>query len=98
MSNNKSVKGVTGGHNVLGKNTQGIPARPSYDLSEMLFSSFFHFLALVFRGKASLYNRGLAVLKLNSIDQAGLKLRNPPASASQVLGFKGVHHHQAWQG
>ena len=26
-------------------------------------------------------------------DQAGLKLRNLPASASQVLTFKGVNHH-----
>jgi hypothetical protein len=25
----------------------------------------------------------------HSVDQAGLKLRNPPASASQVLGLKG---------
>ncbi len=34
----------------------------------------------------------LAVLELtlfwNSVDQAGLELRNPPASASQVLGLK----------
>ena len=30
----------------------------------------------------------LAVLELTSIDQAGLELRNPPASASQVLGLK----------
>ena len=29
----------------------------------------------------------LAVLEL-TVDQAGLKLRNPPASASQVLGLK----------
>jgi hypothetical protein len=29
----------------------------------------------------------LAVLEL-SVDQAGLELRNPPASASQVLGLK----------
>jgi hypothetical protein len=32
----------------------------------------------------------LAVLELTlySVDQAGLELRNPPASASQVLGLK----------
>jgi hypothetical protein len=30
----------------------------------------------------------LADLGLNSVDQAGLELRNPPASASQVLGLK----------
>jgi hypothetical protein len=27
----------------------------------------------------------------HSVDQAGLELRNPPASASQVLGLKGHH-------
>jgi hypothetical protein len=30
----------------------------------------------------------LAVLELNFVDQAGLELRNPPASASRVLGLK----------
>ncbi|GAB1292546.1 Transmembrane protein 41B [Apodemus speciosus] len=30
-----------------------------------------------------------AVLELTSVDQAGLELRNPPASASQVLGLQG---------
>jgi hypothetical protein len=30
----------------------------------------------------------LAVLELIFVDQAGLELRNPPASASQVLGLK----------
>jgi hypothetical protein len=30
----------------------------------------------------------LAVLELNSVDQAGLELRNPPASASPVLGLR----------
>ena len=29
------------------------------------------------------------------VDQVGLELRDHPASASQVLGFKGMHHH-AW--
>jgi hypothetical protein len=30
----------------------------------------------------------LAILKLTLVDQAGPELRNPPASASQVLGLK----------
>ena len=30
----------------------------------------------------------LAVLELTFVDQAGLELRNPPASASRVLGLK----------
>jgi hypothetical protein len=34
----------------------------------------------------------LAVLEL-TVDQAGLELRNPSASASQVLGSKVVRHH-----
>jgi hypothetical protein len=29
----------------------------------------------------------------HSVDQAGLELRNLPASASQVLGIKGLRHH-----
>ena len=29
----------------------------------------------------------------HSVDQAGLALRNPPASASQSAGITGVHHH-----
>jgi hypothetical protein len=30
----------------------------------------------------------LAVLELTFVDQAGLELRNPPASASRMLGLK----------
>ena len=29
----------------------------------------------------------------HSVDQGGLELRNPPASASASAGIKGVHHH-----
>jgi hypothetical protein len=39
-----------------------------------------------FRGWLSLYSPGCPVT--HSVDQAGLELRNPPASASQVLGLK----------
>jgi hypothetical protein len=49
----------------------------------MLFSFFF----LVFRDRVSLYSPGCP--GTHSVDQAGLKLRNSPASASQVLGLKG---------
>jgi hypothetical protein len=41
---------------------------------------------LVFRDRVSLYS--LDCPGTHSVDQAGLELRNPPASASQVLGFK----------
>jgi hypothetical protein len=41
---------------------------------------------LVFRDRVSLYSPGCP--GTHSVDQAGLEFRNPPASASQVLGFK----------
>jgi hypothetical protein len=41
---------------------------------------------LVFRDSVSLYSPGCP--GAHFVDQAGLKLRNPPASASQVLGLK----------
>jgi hypothetical protein len=43
-------------------------------------------LVLVFRDRVSLYSPGCP--GTHSVDQAGLKLRNLPASASQVLGLK----------
>jgi hypothetical protein len=49
---------------------------------------FFFFLSVcfVFRDRVSLCSLGCP--GTHSIDQAGLELRNPPASASQVLGLK----------
>jgi hypothetical protein len=41
---------------------------------------------LVFRDRVSLCRPGCP--GIHSVDQAGLKLRDPPASASQVLGLK----------
>jgi hypothetical protein len=41
---------------------------------------------LVFRGRVSLWSPGWP--GTHSVDQAGLELRNPSASASQVLGSK----------
>jgi hypothetical protein len=41
---------------------------------------------LVFQDKVSLCSLGCP--GTHSVDQAGLKLRNPPASASQVMGLK----------
>jgi hypothetical protein len=48
-----------------------------------LFFTFFFF----FGDRVSLYSPGC--LGTHFIDQAGLELRNPPASASQVSGLKG---------
>ena len=48
------------------------------------FIIFFSFL--VFRDRVSLCSPGCP--RTHSVDRAGLELRNPPASASQVLGLK----------
>jgi hypothetical protein len=41
---------------------------------------------MVFRDRVSLYSSGCP--GTHFVDQAGLELRNPPASASRVLGLK----------
>jgi hypothetical protein len=43
-------------------------------------------LFVCFRDRVSLCSPGCP--GTHSVDQAGLELRNPPASASQVLGLK----------
>jgi hypothetical protein len=45
-----------------------------------------HIYILVFQDRVSLYSPGCP--GTHSVHQAGLELRNPPASASQVLGLK----------
>jgi hypothetical protein len=50
--------------------------------TSLLLLLFFFFL----RDRISLYSPGCP--GTHSVDQAGLELRNPPASASQVLGLK----------
>ena len=55
-------------------------------LAEPSHYSDFLFWFLVFRDRVSLYSPGCP--GTNSVDQAGLELRNPPASASQMLGLK----------
>jgi hypothetical protein len=49
-------------------------------------SFFFFFFSLVFRDRVSLCSPGCP--GTHSVDQAGLVLRNSPASASRVLGLK----------
>jgi hypothetical protein len=46
---------------------------------------------MVFQDRVSLYSPGCP--GTHFVDQAGLELRNPPASASQVLGLKAYNHH-----
>ena len=60
--------------------------RRNHPLEKQLF--FF----LVFQDWVSLYSLGCP--GTHSVDQAGLKLRNLPVSASQVAGIKGMHHQQ----
>jgi hypothetical protein len=51
------------------------------------YSSFFFFFFFFFcRDRVSLYSPGCP--GTHFVDQAGLELRNPPASAWQVLGLK----------
>jgi hypothetical protein len=57
-----------------------------------IFLILFYFL--VFRDRVSLYSPGCP--GTHFVDQAGLKLRSPPASASQVLGLKACAT-TAWQ-
>jgi hypothetical protein len=55
----------------------------------VVFLSLFYLLLLlilVFRDRVTLYTPGCP--GTHFVDQAGLKLRNLPASASQVLGLK----------
>jgi hypothetical protein len=54
--------------------------------SGFLFVCLFCCLLFVFQDRVSLYSSGCP--GTHFVDQAGLKLRNPPASASQVLGLK----------
>jgi hypothetical protein len=44
------------------------------------------FVCFIFQDRFSLYSPGCT--GTHSVDQAGLKLRNPPVSASKVLGLK----------
>jgi hypothetical protein len=56
-------------------------------LCDELFLFFvFCFVVFVFRDRVSLCSPGCP--GTHSVDQAGLELRNPPASASRVLGLK----------
>jgi hypothetical protein len=58
--------------------------RKSFDIKRTYISDFFFFL--VFRNRVSLYSLGCP--GTHSVDQAGLELRNAPASVSRVLGVK----------
>jgi hypothetical protein len=59
----------------------------SHSLSySLLVVSLFFFFFGFFRDRVSLCSPGCP--GTHSVDQAGLELRNPPASASQVLGLK----------
>ena len=51
------------------------------------FCLFVLFCFVAFQDRVSLCSPGCP--ETHSVDQAGLELKNPPASASQVLGLKG---------
>jgi hypothetical protein len=58
----------------------------SYFVHFMLFFFFFFFFFFFGFSRQGLCSPGCPGTQF--VDQAGLKLRNPPASASQVLGLK----------
>jgi hypothetical protein len=68
-------------------------------LGERFFCLFIClFVCLVgcfFRDQVSLCSPGCP--GTHSVDQAGLELRNPPASASQVLGLKACATTPSWE-
>ena len=55
-------------------------------VKQSYFFLFFFVFFLFFRDRVSLYSPGCP--GPHFVDQAGLELRNPPASASRVLGLK----------
>jgi hypothetical protein len=57
-----------------------------YHVQSLTVVLFFLLLLLVFRDRVSLYSPGCP--GTHFVDQVGLELRNPPASASLVLGLK----------
>jgi hypothetical protein len=66
------------------KEKQGLLTTDLYLCISFFFSFFFFFL--VFQDRISLYSPGCP--ETHFVDQAVLELRNPPASASRVLGLK----------
>jgi hypothetical protein len=59
---------------------------PILNVCILFYFILFYFIILFFQDRASLYSPGCP--GTHSVDQAGLELRNPPASATRVLGLK----------
>ena len=59
-----------------------------FTFATLLHKSFFKIFFFFFFFETGFLCIALAVLELNSVDRAGLELRNPPTFASQVLGLK----------
>jgi hypothetical protein len=66
----------------------GLESPQALSRSQLKGISFFFFFFFFFRDRVSLYGPGCPGTHL--VDQAGFQLRNPPASASRVLGLKRV--------
>jgi hypothetical protein len=63
-----------------------IGKRIEVDISILFFVFLLLLLLFVFQDRVSLYSPGCP--GTHFVDQAGLELRNPTASASRVLGIK----------
>jgi hypothetical protein len=62
-----------------------LTAEPSLQPPRLIYYCYYYYY-LVFRDKVSLYSPGCP--GTHFVDQAGLELRNLPASSSRVLGLK----------
>jgi hypothetical protein len=79
------MKGRNFGHLQCGCCDKGKILRVSFFLFVLFYFCFVLFFS-VFQDRVSLYSPGCP--GTHFVDQAGLELRNLPASASQVLGLK----------
>jgi hypothetical protein len=64
------------------------------DIDSFLFCFVLVLIFIFLRDRVSLCSPGCP--GTHSVDQAGLELRNPPASASQVLGLKPAATMPGW--
>jgi hypothetical protein len=87
---------------LISTDTQGFFLVPNINISPSIhphISFFLFFVFVLFWRQGFSFSPGCP--GTHSVDQAGLELRDPPASASRVLGLKHYHHpvhpHISWK-